>query len=276
MENEYNLFLKNFICTSTNCKNKSRNITKTTWYFYKNKLNNDNDNIDDNSESYVLSHHSGQLYLYNSKSYNSGTIFVDEWYYKKNNASYKIYNIHDFIDENKVFLENSNENFNDNQKLFEILKEKLGEKYSCTILHYGWCIKSQKINVKFLINKYLSTKNKTIDFKCQMNKEINSEWKQSYIDKNQLISFIDKNLKKLLQKENKNTIPKPILETIPMEIDTINIEIPKLTRKEILQKNKHLFIHKPIEKRIEYQSCIPHNKKEILMAKHFENLKLNN
>jgi hypothetical protein len=192
---------------------------------------------------------------------------LDEWYYTntKSNIVIKIDNVNQFCEENAKFIEKSNQDVLDIQLTVSKIISKIGNCTSYTDVESRWYIKSPKIYVKIIINNYDKS---DITFEYTLNVahvgEQGVNWKKSTVNESQLLSFIDKNLDKLLEKE----IELPKIKKL--NIDESNIphdNTLQLTREQLRKKYDHIFITKPIEKRIEYQMCIPYNIHDILIKK---------
>lgn len=216
---------------------------------------------------------------------NDGNVFhleyINKWYlYNYNELKLSIiYNITDFINDNKnIFIESKNI-LDENDKYIDEIEQLIGKCTFCTRFIIGWNICNSKIKLKITIDRFKCITNKTIQIQYTSNKTYNNET----ISNTELLNFINDNIESILFKDldnnnkdldnnheldnNKDLDNNHELDNNDLD-NNHELDNKELDNKKAIDKiKKKLFIKLSKAKKIYYQSCLPYDEDKIKLEK---------
>jgi hypothetical protein len=171
------------------------------------------------------------------------------------NKEKDIDNIDDIMKTYKEYLDTRNVNLKNNEKIVKSLKELLGENDSQCLYEIGWFKKSNKIQIKVILNTLKDLNKKEIELKYKIKDE---SWQTKYISSKSLITFLKKYEKQLNETTHGVEILEEKLNELSIKEEVIkekNTEYIEKNIKQINVKNCNLFIYLPKQHRIAIQTC---------------------
>lgn len=196
-------------------------------------------------------------YGYHDKNSHFETFYVRQNQILISNVA--IQNIPYIVDKYKHRLVKTEEIWSQHNKLVDKLSSVLGEVTSVSCFDYGWITFSPKIHLKIKVNKLKSPHQNTIQIQKKAPNEI--EWKSALVDSKQLLSFVQKNKKNILEVNHKveelaQQVQEMSIETQSQQEPSVQFVKPEKVDYSQFQKSR-MFTHLPKAKRIAIQSCKP-------------------